>query len=122
MGKQSLFKSFLNLFYRKKQKPFGKNISIAEAINIQNAYMAQQCRQSEPNVPTYLTIGQQLFSPKKEVVMSALYYLYRIAENETSETNEILHLLEDSLNNPQLLQEHKPLIFETISKIKENNV
>ena len=94
MIKKSIFKKFLGIFIAHKKKAFGKNISVNEALNIQNEYASGHCEDEKlPGYP-YVEIAKQLASPKEEVFNAALYYMQRIAVNEPKNMGRIVDLLE----------------------------
>lgn len=118
MIKKSIFKKFLKIFIADKNKAFGKNISVNEALNIQNDYAANQCDNDKlPGFP-YVEIAKQLASPKQEIFDAALYYMRRIALNEPKIRGRIADLLESISNDTKINEARKSLIEQTIKSIK----
>ena len=118
MNKKSLLRSLVLLFRKRRRKLRGKNISAAEAINIQNEYMSVSCPIDAPITPPYIEIAKQLNSPKPEVFAAALYYLEKIAINEKSHSGAIIDLLQDFSVNEKLPQSQKTMIMQTIERIR----
>lgn len=118
MIEKSIFKKFLNIFIANKNKAFGKNISVNEALNIQNDYATSRCDNGKlPGFP-YVEIAKQLASPKQEIFDAALYYMQRIAVNEPKIKNRIIDLLESISNDTKINDVRKSLIQQTIESIK----
>lgn len=118
MTKKSVLKNFLKIFRSSKSKGFGKSISVNEAIDIQNAYIASACQDDGLIEAPYVEIAKQLISPKKEVFEAALYYLQKIALNSANKKDEIVDLLENIVQNDKIKEDCKQLILQTIDKIK----
>ncbi|MBQ8481060.1 MAG: hypothetical protein IJ532_00815 [Alphaproteobacteria bacterium] len=118
MAQKSIFEKFFNIFMTDKDKAFGKNISINEALNIQNDYAANQCDNDKlPGFP-YVEIAKQLAYPKQEIFDAALYYMQRIAVNEPKIKNRIVDLLESISNDTKIEDDRKLLISQAIKNIK----
>ena len=101
-----------------KNNAFGKNISVNEALSIQNDYTTNQCYNEKlPSFP-YVEIAKQLASPKQEIFDAALYYMKRIAINEPNIKNRIIDLLESISNDTEISGTKKTCILETIKSIK----
>ena len=118
MIKKSIFKKFLNIFIANKNKAFGKNISVNEALNIQNDYAASRCDNDKlPGFP-YVEIAKQLASPKQEIFDAALYYMQRIAANEPKIKNRIVDLLESISNDTKINEARKSMISQVVKSLK----
>ncbi len=97
MKQKSLFNSFMGLFIRTKSKS-DNNIPADKAIDLQNAYItATQSADYSTDSP-YTEIIRQLYSSKPEVISSALYYLQKIAQNETEIAPKIISALNSCIS------------------------
>ncbi|MBR3501601.1 MAG: hypothetical protein IKO06_01710 [Alphaproteobacteria bacterium] len=117
MNKKDLLKSLMFLFKKKRRKSHGKNISAAEAIDIQNKYMNISCPIDAPIAPPYVEIAKQLYSPKQEVFVAALFYLEQIALNEKSHNSAIVGLLQKFSVDEKLPQSQKTMVMQTLERI-----
>ena len=118
MSKKSLFKKIIDLFNVKQHGHFGRNISVGEAIDIQDAYVSASYNDDKLPDSPYAEIAKQLSSPKQEVFEAALYYLHRIAVNEKKNRLRIAGLLESICNESKINNANKELIMRTVEKIK----
>ncbi|MBQ7633125.1 MAG: hypothetical protein IJS88_03340 [Alphaproteobacteria bacterium] len=97
MKQKSLFESFIGLFIRTKSKS-DNNIPAGKAIDLQNAYItATQCADYSTESP-YTEIIKQLYSSEPEIISSALYYLQKIAQNETEIAPKIISALDSCIS------------------------
>lgn len=120
MNKKSLFRKIITILNVGRRHKFGKNISVDEAINIQNTYTSSVCRDDKlPDAP-YVEIAKQLNSPKKEVFDAALYYLHRIAVNEPKNRQRITDLLESICRESKMSAADKSLVLQTVENIKNS--
>ncbi|MBO6282064.1 MAG: hypothetical protein J6N49_06000 [Alphaproteobacteria bacterium] len=118
MSKKSLFKNFFSLFADKKSVVVSKNISKAEAINLQQEYIADSHAQNTDFLPPYLDILKQLDDPKPEIFTAALYYLGQIARNESHHRAGIIEKLTAKSNDKKLSDEQKKQILQLLDTIK----
>ena len=118
MNKRSLFRKIITVLNVGRRHKFGKNISVGEAIDIQNTYTSSVCRDDKLPDSPYVEIAKQLNSPKKEVFDAALYYLHRIAVNEPKNRQKIAELLESICRESKLPAADKSLILQTVESIK----
>ena len=118
MSHKSLFKKFFSLFANGNSVVSSKNISKAEAINLQQEYIAESCVQNADFLPPYLEIFKQLDSPKNEIFSAALYYLGQIASNEGRYRADIIKSLQDMCQNKKYSEEKIRLITEMLGHIE----
>lgn len=117
MTNKSLFKKVIGLFTANHRIKFGKNISVNEALNIQSLYNNNVCNDEElPNSP-YVEIAKQLNSSQSEIFNAALYYLKKIAENESKNKNRIVELLKSIYRESSINESNKKLILKTIEEL-----
>ena len=118
MIKKSVFKKFLGIFIAHKKKAFGKNISVNEAVNIQNEYTSSRCDAEKLPAYPYVEIAKQLASPKSEIFNAALYYMQKIAMNEPRVKLRIIDLLESISQDTKIDEQRKAQVLQTIEKLK----
>lgn len=117
---KSLLEKFMDLF-RKQNTVGGSKLSAAKAIDMQKSYATAGCIADFPLSAPYPEIIRQLYSAKTEIVEAALYYLHRIALNESEQTENILKDLERLLSaKNNISAKHRELIAQTIAII--NNI
>lgn len=119
MAQKSLLEKFADLFH-KQHKLGGSRLSAAKAIDLQKAYAMADCIADSPISATYPEIIKQLYSAKTEVVTAALYYLQKIALNESAQTAKILEDLESLLSaRVKIAAKHKEKIAQTVAAINK---
>lgn len=117
MSHKSLFKKFFSLFANETSVVKSKNISEAQAINLQQEYIAESCAKNAAFLPPYLEILKQTDSPKDEVFIAALYYLEQIACNESRYKENITQYLEEKTKSRKVAAERKNLILQALERI-----
>ena len=118
MSHKSLFRKFFRLFANGKSVVSSKNISKAEAINLQQEYIAESCVKNADSLPPYLEIFKQLDSPKNEIFSAALYYLQQIALNEGRYKADIIKSLQDKCQSKKFSEEKIQQITEMLGNIE----
>lgn len=118
MSQKSLFKKFFSLFANNKAVVTSKNISKAEAINLQQEYIADNHAQNTDFLPPYLDILKQLDAPKPEVFTAALYYLGQIANNESHHKANIIESLTAKSKEKKLPEDRKQQILQMLETIE----
>lgn len=118
MAPESLFYKFTGLINYKNKKNGGSTLSANQALDAQRDYVSADDDIDLSQLPPYLEIVKQLYSPKTEILVAALYYLQKIAANESDEAAGILAALNNCLNaKNKIIVAHKELIKQTIKKI-----
>ncbi|MBR1825364.1 MAG: hypothetical protein IJ770_02125 [Alphaproteobacteria bacterium] len=118
MTQESLFGKFMSLFSKPAVKHGGSTLSAAEAINMQNNYIAAICPTDMPISSPYPEIVKQLYSAKQEVFQAALYYLQKIAHNEPEQAHNISDELSRCISaKNKISQKNKELIVQAIANI-----
>ncbi|MBR6356479.1 MAG: hypothetical protein IKR92_06470 [Alphaproteobacteria bacterium] len=121
MAQKSLFGKFIGLFHQQKKRG-GSTLSASEAINMQNSYIRSYATTDSPITPPYPEIIKQLGSPKTEIVQAALYYLRKIADNESAMTDGIITDMQKFLDaKNKVSAEHKALIRQTLQTIRQKH-
>lgn len=118
MPKHSIFNNFLAMFSKLSGKK-NENLSATQALTQQAEYVAQKCNTDLTDVEPYLQIALQLTSPKQEVFDAALYYLQKIAINNTKLASDIIELLKHFSGEHHLSQQNYASILQTIHNIEE---
>lgn len=119
MAQKSLFGRFMGLFNNQQAKRGGSTLSASEAIDMQNTYISHYCSFDAPISPPYPEIIKQLSLPQTEVVEAALYYLLKIAANESDLTDGIVADMQNLLvAKNKISAEHKAMIQQTIQNIQ----
>jgi len=118
MLKKSLLRKIVSIFAVKKRKNFGKNISVNEALDIQNSYTNGVCKEGDvPDLP-YVEIAKQLNSPQEEVFEAALYYLRRIAENGGKNRYRVAEFLKSVCKEGSISENDKRSIMQLVEKLE----
>lgn len=116
MKKQSLFSSFLNLFY--KNNHANSYISAKQAISLQKEYMSIRCSVDSPESAPYIEIIKQLDSDKIEIFNAALYYLEKISMQEVEQKEAIIRMLEKYLKSSNVDIPKKTAIKNVLTRLK----
>jgi hypothetical protein len=118
MAQKSFFDTFTGVFSKKSPKSGGSTLSANQALNAQRNYISADNDIDLSQLPPYLEIVKQLYSPKTEILVAALYYLRKIAANEPNEAAGILAALNNCLNEKnKIIVAHKELIKQAIKKL-----
>ncbi len=118
MAQKSLFDTFTGLINYKNKKNGGSTLSANQALNAQRNYISADNDIDLSQLPPYQEIVKQLYSPKTEILVAALYYLRKIAVNEPDEAAGILTELNNCLNaKNKIIVAHKELIKQTIKTL-----
>ena len=119
MTQKSLFEKFMTLFRKQQKKHGGSRLSVTEAINAQNKYIAAYCPANAPISAPFPEIVKQLYTTKPEIFEAALYYLQKIARNEPEQAKEIIQEMNKCLSDKNKISlPNKKLIAQTIEILK----
>ena len=98
-----------------------RTISPKEAVEIQLKYIdSLKSARKTSNYPPYMEITKQLFSDKPEMFKAAVYYLVKIAENESKYTETILDILRECHVKSPHSTENKTYLQEQIDYLEKS--
>lgn len=123
MKNKSFLQNLWNFISGNDDGSLTEQISAKEAIEIQKKYIAHKCDATlPPNTPPYIEIAKQLFSEKNEVFIASVYYLERIAINETKYVEPIVELLKHYLKISTRSDDDKRFLKQRIHQIEKHNI
>jgi hypothetical protein len=118
MAKKSLLKNLLTLVYGKKAAA-DDNVSPRQAKDMQLACHSKTCDSGlNPYIPPYMEVAKQLFSEKDEIFQAAVYYLVKIAENESKYAEPISMLLKDFAKTAKISEENAAYLQDKINRLE----
>lgn len=98
-----------------------KHISAQEADELQKNYLeARKNSVKIQDYPPYIDVARQLFSEKSEVFKAAVFYLQRIAENESKYTEAIITILKQYAATAKRNTEDLAFLKEKIEYLEKN--
>jgi len=119
-----LKKSFLHnmIAFVSGKRPKDKIMSAENATELQLRYQDTFAKVKKvEDYPPYLDIVKQLSSAKTEIFRAAVYYLCRVAENESRYCGRILEILQEYASDTTRSDSENSYLREQISKLKQRN-
>lgn len=98
-----------------------KHITAQEAEELQKHYLEAHKNSAKiQDYPPYIDVARQLFSEKSEVFRAAVFYLQRIAENESKYTEAIITVLKQYAATAKRSTEDLAFLKDKIDYMEKN--
>lgn len=121
MVKKSFLQSIWNVIVGDAEKNKQHRISALQAEILQKNYVENQ--KSAPKItdyPPYIDVARQLFSEKTEIFRAAVFYLRRIAENESKYAEPIFKIMQQYAQTADRPAEDMSFLDEQMRRIEKN--
>lgn len=121
MPKKSFLHNIWNIIIGGNETSNQRHISVSQADNLQKKYL--ETRKSAAVIadyPPYVDIARQMFSEKSEIFKAAVFYLCRIAENESKYAEAIVSVMKEYQKSANRSTEDMDYLAKKIMQAEKN--
>ncbi len=121
MSKKSFLHNIWNIIIGGNETPNQRHISVSQADNLQKKYLeSRKTAAIIADYPPYVDIARQMFSEKSEIFKAAVFYLCRIAENESKYAEAIVSVMKEYQKTAQRSEEDMEYLAKKIVQAEKN--